>query len=139
MKQLNSGYAGPIAIRPVLGFEGYYSVSADGRVYSEARTVRGLSKSGNECFRNRPGRWLRPLISSNGYIQASLSMKGMQYKVLLHRLVARAFVSGHFEGAEVNHLDWDIQHNDSWNLEWTTPSANIKHAHMNPKRKVKTR
>ena len=38
----------------------------------------------------------------------------------VHVLVAREFVDGWFEGAEVNHKDFNRANPSYWNLEWVT-------------------
>ena len=50
--------------------------------------------------------------------------------VLVHRLVAKAFVPGYFEGAQVNHKDGNKGNNAWWNLEWVTARQNNHHARL---------
>lgn len=44
---------------------------------------------------------------------------------MVHRLVAKYFVSGYFEGAVVNHKDGNNRNNHASNLEWVTQRDNI--------------
>lgn len=60
-----------------------------------------------------------------GYLRVSLG----RHKYFVHRLVAEHFVDGYFEGAVVNHKDFDKHNNISTNLEWCSRSHNSKHAH----------
>lgn len=46
----------------------------------------------------------------------------------IHRAVAQMFLDGDHK-LQVNHKDGNKAHNHVDNLEWTTGSANIKHAH----------
>jgi hypothetical protein len=45
--------------------------------------------------------------------------------VLIHRLVAFAFVSGYRDGMEVNHIDENKENNRADNLEWTSRKENL--------------
>jgi hypothetical protein len=55
--------------------------------------------------------------------------EGKRRPVEVHRLVARAFVPGYFEGATVDHLDGDKTNNAASNLEWVTRSENTRRQH----------
>jgi len=62
---------------------------------------------------------------NNGYQIANLkSESGEQKKVPIHKLVAKAFVSGWFEGAIVDHIDENKQNNFFKNLRWVTHRFN---------------
>ena len=47
----------------------------------------------------------------------------------VHVLVAREFVDGWFEGAEVNHKDFNRSNPAWWNLEWLSHKDNIAYSH----------
>lgn len=47
----------------------------------------------------------------------------------VHILVAREFVDGWFEGAEVNHKDFNRANPAYWNLEWLSHIDNIKYSY----------
>jgi hypothetical protein len=49
-------------------------------------------------------RVLKPLVASNGYHQACLHSEGRGRRVLIHALVAAAFLGARPADAEVNHL-----------------------------------
>ena len=59
-----------------------------------------------------------------GYLRVVLDNK----KYFVHRLVAEMFCEGYFEGAVVNHKDFDKHNNSANNLEWVSRSENAKHA-----------
>jgi len=46
----------------------------------------------------------------------------------VHILVAKAFVDGWFEGAEVNHKDFNRANPFAGNLEWTTHKKNVEYS-----------
>ncbi len=74
----------------------------------------------------------RILKGSNvkGYLTIVLCKNHVGNRVLIHRLVAFAFVDGFFEGAVVNHIDGVKTNNMASNLEWMTQSDNVQHAYM---------
>ena len=47
----------------------------------------------------------------------------------VHVLVAREFVDGWFDGAEVNHKDFNRANPAWWNLEWLSHKDNIAYSH----------
>lgn len=67
---------------------------------------------------------LKPHIDKDGYCRMSL---GSVDNVPVHRIVCSTFYgppSG--DNYQVNHIDTNRQNNHVLNLEWTTPSENIK-------------
>ena len=120
--------------KPVVGFEELYEVSNLGR-------VKALKRKKN-C--NRGWGWIKEHImknSTNGgeYYKVPLTNKEHIRKYyLVHRLVAKAFLSNPDNLPEVNHLDGNKLNNCVNNLEWCTRKDNIKHAYkmgLNPSRK----
>lgn len=103
--------------RDVPGFVGYYSVSNWGRVRRE-KTNKGT----------RAGRILRAGRHPAGYIQITLSGGGVQREVLVHVLVAEAFLEPRGVASEVNHDDGNKANNRVGNLLWVTPKQNSEHA-----------
>lgn len=76
-------------------------------------------------------RTLKPSLDSYGYQQVILSNNGVKKAHLVHRLVAKAFVDGRNDSLQINHRDGIKTNNAASNLEWVTPSENLKHAYRN--------
>lgn len=111
--------------KPVKGFDGY-EVSNLGRIRSKTRKVAHRNST-----RTYHGKVLSQRMGGSGYLFVTLSKEGEQFSRYVHRLVAYAFVDGHFDGAQVNHKDGDKTNNKASNLEWVTQSQNMSHAHTN--------
>lgn len=111
--------------KPIEGYEGIYEVSSFGR-------VRSLGRTTNNRF--YPPKVMKQQISKGGYLRMQLCRDNVRVIHLLHRLVARAFVDGYFEGAEVNHKDENKLNNRADNLEWCTGSYNTRYNNLQERR-----
>ncbi len=103
--------------------EGTYEVSNLGRV---RRNAPGIS--------TYIGRVLFPSFSPTGYLQAALSLPGVekQKREYVHRMVAEAFHGPPPSDMHVvNHKDTNKQNNRIENLEWVTYKENVAHALLN--------
>lgn len=103
--------------RDVVGFEGVYAVSDQGRV------KRNAPGPGTYV-----GRILRPVLLKNGYLSVVLCTNNLQVRHYVHVLVAEAFLGPRPEGKETNHKSGDKMDNQVANLEWVTRSENALHA-----------
>lgn len=106
--------------RPVVGFEGYYEVSDQGRVRSLDRVV--VEKGGMR--RMRPGRIMKPVARATGHLCINLMVKGKIQCFRVHRLVLEAFGGPCPEGMECRHLNGNPQDNRPENLAWGTRREN---------------
>ena len=105
----------------IKGYEGMYSVSSDGKVYSDRNNLE-----------------LKQSVGSTGYYRVNLNNKdgGKTFKV--HRLVALHFIDNPNNFKVVNHKDGNKLNNNIDNLEWCSYAHNNIHARqlglcVNPK------
>lgn len=108
--------------KPVVGYEGLYEVSDQGRVKSLAR---------HTTMKDGRGKTIREKILKNrtlpsGHKYVSLSGHGSKQKALTHRLVMLAFVGPCPEGMEVCHNDGNPENNHLSNLRYGTRSDNVQ-------------
>lgn len=110
--------------RDIKGYEGYYQVSNLGRVKSLSRIVQ------HKRYGTYPvcGKALKPSKQRQGYLMAHVCINNRKKGVLIHRLVASAFIPNPHDKKTVNHKDGDKANNHVSNLEWATQSENIIHA-----------
>ena len=114
--------------KDIEGYEGIYQVSNLGRIRSLDRYYeRPHPRNGVPTRYFKRGQIVVTHPGRNGYIGAVLKVGGVQKNFMVHRLVAKAFVPGYFEGADVNHKDCNRQNNQADNLEWMTRRDNLKY------------
>lgn len=111
---------GMVYMRPVPGFEGIYSATVDGRIYSHPRVdARG---------HRRRGKYLRPIADRDGYLRVHTCIGGVRQKKSIHRMVAAAFIPNDDSKPEINHISGKKSNNSVTNLEWCTLQENYEHA-----------
>jgi hypothetical protein len=72
------------------------------------------------------GKRVRGSLNSKGYVQITVAAG---QKILLHRLVAALFLDSPLvDQTQINHIDGNKRNNAVSNLEWCTPSENVRHA-----------
>ena len=96
-----------------------YEISNFGNVRSYKRA---------SIFNNFQPKLLTPNYGSYGHAAVSLRKENKTYTKYIHRLVLEAFIGPCPAGHETSHKDSNPQNNGLKNLEWTTPSKNIKHS-----------
>ena len=106
---------------PVVGWEGYYEVSNQGRVRSVQREIQ--FRDGRVFTYESQIRSLTPQVPY-GHLAVGLKRNGSRITVRVHRLVLEAFVGPCPEGMEGCHNDGDASNNALSNLRWDTSSAN---------------
>lgn len=109
---------------PIKDYEGLYEVSDTGLIKSVERIV--LGQDGKEYpFREK----LKVFdLNKNGYFYVSLHKEGKKKSLLVHRLVASAFLANPLNLEQVNHKNGNKQNNNVSNLEWVTAQENCIHA-----------
>lgn len=119
--------------KPVKGYEGQYEVSNLGGVRSVDRIVPVL----NGRLRHIKGKPITPHKSNTGYYLCDLYKENRRKNVLLHRMVAEAFIPNENNLPCVNHIDNNRENCISDNLEWCTQSYNMKYSYDTTDRKSK--
>ncbi|ALM64610.1 HNH endonuclease [Lactococcus phage 936 group phage PhiE1127] len=75
----------------------------------------------------KSGRTLKPYLDNNGYLMHCLSENNKRKNLLLHRVLAIAFIDNPEEKPCVNHIDENKLNNDLSNLEWCSVRENNVH------------
>jgi len=94
---------------PVVGFEGLYEVSFFGRI----RNVK-------------TGRILVPRVRKDGYHALILCRDNTQKSLLVHRIVAAAWIANLDNEPCVDHIDHNRGNNAFYNLRWVSASDNSR-------------
>ena len=112
--------------KDIEGYEGIYQVSNLGRVRSLDRYyTKPHPRNGVPTKYFKRGSIITNHTLRNGYTNVMLKFEGGKKNFMVNRLVAKAFVPGYFEGADVNHKDCNRQNNHADNLEWMTRRDNL--------------
>jgi hypothetical protein len=121
--------------KPIKGYDGIYEISNLGRIKSLSRQVGG--KGG--CKYILKERYLKLEETKTGYIKVILSRNWKYKTVLVHRLVAEAFIPNPHNLPCINHKDERKNNNNVDNLEWCTRKYNSNYGTAIQKRVLKQR
>lgn len=116
--------------QPIEGFEDSHEVSIFGRVRTIEREWVGVTPTGHPARRLVKSHICTQRIAENGYMRVALCRDGKPFSQSVHRLVAKAFVPPTDGCEHINHKNGNKQDNRSENLEWVTPSMNMRHAQV---------
>lgn len=98
--------------KPVVGYEGLYEVSNYGNV---------VSLNYRQTGERHP---LRIKTGKDGYLRVTLCKKCICKSILLHRLVAEAFIPNRENKPFVDHIDTNRKNNCVFNLKWCNRKEN---------------
>lgn len=110
-------------IKEIPGYEGIYSATSLGRIYSHRR----LQKNGKR-FIKCGGKFFNVRLNMDGYPILNLSANGKCKTVRVHRLIAKTFIPNPYNLPEINHIDGNKLNNSIENLEWCNHRHNLNHA-----------
>lgn len=102
--------------KDIEGYKGLYQISNKGRVKS---------------LYNGSERILRPWINNDGYLNVKLYKNTAAQHRLVHRLVAKVFISNPDNKLQINHKDENKLNNCVENLEWITCIDNCNYGTRN--------
>lgn len=108
--------------KDVLGYEGLYKVSDLGRIKSIERYRKNHSKTQIVAEKIKSTR-----VKNSGYLVTDLYKDNKQKTVMMHRVVATAFLPNEGNKETVNHIDGNKLNNKLENLEWSSFSEQNKH------------
>lgn len=100
--------------KEIKGYEGKYWISNYGRLKNKEQIMK-------------------PMVSTNGYLIACLWKNNIQKKIVLHRLVAEAFIPNQNQYSDINHKDENKENNKIDNLEWCTHKYNMNYGSVKQK------
>lgn len=104
-------------------FDGLYAVSNKGRVVSFARAYMKTSNNSVVMY-HKNHKLLLPRLREDNYYDVNIIVDGKRKKVLLHRLLATAFIPNPNNYPHIDHIDGNPSNNELSNLRWCTPKMN---------------
>lgn len=103
--------------KEIPGYDGRYYVSKMGEIYS------GYLK-----------RKMKPFNRGNGYLTVRLSVDGKVKNIMVHQLVAAAFIPNPNQYKEIDHIDGNKENNVYTNLRYVSHVDNMRNPITEPKR-----
>lgn len=111
--------------KKIKGFEGFYSVSNYGNVKHD----KTESKAGTGNYA-RQEHILKQRKNNAGYMLVDLYKGNKRHQMLVHRLVATAFLDNSLNHNVVNHKDENKTNNCIDNLEWCSQKYNMNYGEV---------
>lgn len=107
-----------------------YEISDKGRVRSRDRTY--IDSMGRQY--NKKGQLIKIKIQIGKYnykqAMVHIVQNGKEYRLLVHRLVAKAFIPNPNNYPQINHKDENSLNNNVENLEWCIAKYNIHYNNL---------
>jgi hypothetical protein len=104
-------------------------VSESGEVVRLASSRRVQAGDGRLYWVSISEKRLQARVTGAGYMAVQTKERGKRKTLYVHRLIAQAFIPKPPDCNEINHKDGNKTNNAIENLEWTTHSANLRHAY----------
>lgn len=119
--------------KPIIKYDGLYEASNKGRIRRSGKPTR---------IKNHPYNKIRVykksikkiFLNSAGYYRVNISTGSYDRHVLVHRLIAEAFIPNPLNKKTVNHKNFNRKDNRVENLEWMTNSEQSYHAYRSNRR-----
>ena len=108
--------------KEIVDYEGLYAVSNLGRV----KRLKTDKKNGTGNYA-RNEHIVSQQQNNKGYYSVSLYKNNIRKQLLVHRIVATAFIANANNYPIVNHIDENIKNNSVENLEWCTQKYNMNY------------
>ena len=101
-------------MKSIKNYEGLYSITEDGKVYSHRRKL-----------------YLAERPDKDGYLRVNLSKDGKAKTYFIHRLIAETFIPNPDNLPYVDHIDRNVTNNSIENLRWVSHTSNCRNTKRN--------
>lgn len=108
-------------IAKVYGYEDKYIISENGRIFGRAGKFSNNGKEGRIVE-------LSTSLTHNGYLRVTVMKDGVYKSRKVHTLVMESFFRERLGSEQIDHIDGNKKNNHISNLEYVTPSENVKRA-----------
>lgn len=117
--------------KDIKGFEELYQISNYGNIKSLERTFEYIGKNQFcefKTIKKHKEMIIKQSINGSGYYQVCLRKENKKKNLLVHRLIAEAFIPNPDNKPTINHIDGNTLNNSLNNLEWATMKEQQYHS-----------